>query len=291
VQGQAALGPRSGRSPARLGSAVLAEADAPVADASAHANGYSLHAGPVVPAGQRERLERVCRYVLRPPLAVERLHLTDDGRVQLSLRQPWRDGTTDLVFTPLEFLERLAVLVPRPRINLILYFGVLGARPAGRAEVTSRRQAPTAAHAATTEDVRPATDSSESDEPAGGCNRWWATLMEWTCGFYVLACPRCGGRRRRSRSSNRRSPSPMFPLASQAVSWTLRSRCILSVGCAACAGPPQGALRHAGSSQKRLRRYAALFPRIPVQKTCPPRGARPRMPASSTAYRDSETER
>jgi hypothetical protein len=63
-------------------------------------------------------------------VATDRLHLTDDGRVRLSFRHPWNDGTTGLVFTPLELLERLAVLVPRPRINLILYFGVLGARAA-----------------------------------------------------------------------------------------------------------------------------------------------------------------
>jgi len=63
-----------------------------------------------VPAGQRERLEQVCRYVLRPPVAIDRLYLTDDGRVRLSLRHPWSDGTTDLVLTPLELLDRLAVL-------------------------------------------------------------------------------------------------------------------------------------------------------------------------------------
>jgi len=63
---------------------------------------------------------------------------SDDGRVRLSLRQPWRDGTTELVFTPLELLERLAVLVPRPRINLLLYFGVLEARATARAQVAGR---------------------------------------------------------------------------------------------------------------------------------------------------------
>ena len=36
------------------------------------------------------------------------------------------DGTTHVVFDPLEFLGRLAVLVPRPRVNTILYYGVLG---------------------------------------------------------------------------------------------------------------------------------------------------------------------
>jgi hypothetical protein len=43
-------------------------------------------------------------------VAIDRLHLTNDGSVRLSLRYPWSDGTTDLVFTPLELLERLAVL-------------------------------------------------------------------------------------------------------------------------------------------------------------------------------------
>ena len=60
----------------------------------------ALHAALVVAAGQRERLERVCRYVLRAPVAVDRLHQTDDGQVRVSLREPWRDGTTDFLFDP-----------------------------------------------------------------------------------------------------------------------------------------------------------------------------------------------
>ena len=53
------------------------------------------------------------------------------GAGAVAARQPWRDGTTDVVFDPVEFLGRLAVLVPRPRINLILYYGVLGPRARG----------------------------------------------------------------------------------------------------------------------------------------------------------------
>ena len=45
-----------------------------------------------------------------------------------------------MVFDPLEFLGRLAVLVPRPRINLLLYHGVLGARATWRAEVVRHRR-------------------------------------------------------------------------------------------------------------------------------------------------------
>jgi hypothetical protein len=112
------------------------------------------------------------------------------------VRQTRRHGTTDLIFTPLELLERLAVLVPRPRINLVLYFGVLGARAAGRVEVTSRREILTADHAATTDAVTPAADSRAPGEPVGGRNRSWATLMQRTFGLDVLACPSCSGRLR-----------------------------------------------------------------------------------------------
>jgi hypothetical protein len=198
VQGVTALAPRSGRRPARLGPIVAAARAEPwVAEScAARGNGFSLHADLVVPAGQRERLERVCRYVLRPPVAIDRLHLTEDGRVRLSLRHPWSDGTTDLVFTPLELLERLAVLVPRPRINLILYFGVLGARAAARTEVVGHRGSRPAGQGAATDAVEHGAASGESAEFGGGCNRSWAGLMQRTFGLDVLACLRCGGRLR-----------------------------------------------------------------------------------------------
>jgi hypothetical protein len=81
-----------------------------------------------VPLRDRVRLERLCRYGLRPPVAADRLHLTADGHVVLDLRHRWVDGTSRLVFEPVELLQRLAALTPRARINLLLYYGVLGAR-------------------------------------------------------------------------------------------------------------------------------------------------------------------
>jgi hypothetical protein len=68
---------------------------------------------------------RLCRYALRPPIAHERLHLTPEGQVILDLRHRWADGTTSLVFKPLELLERLTSLTPWPRINLLLYVAAL----------------------------------------------------------------------------------------------------------------------------------------------------------------------
>ena len=45
------------------------------------------------------------------------------------------DGTTHLLFDPVELLERLAALIRRPRINLLLYHGVLAPRAAWRSLV------------------------------------------------------------------------------------------------------------------------------------------------------------
>jgi Putative transposase len=50
----------------------------------------------MTPAGHRDRLERLCRYALRPPLAQERLHITSEGEIWLTLRHRWADGTTHL---------------------------------------------------------------------------------------------------------------------------------------------------------------------------------------------------
>jgi hypothetical protein len=67
----------------------------------------------------------LCRYITRPALANERVQTNAAGQVVLKLKTPWRDGTTHLVMSPLEFMQRLAALVPRPRLHLIRFHGVL----------------------------------------------------------------------------------------------------------------------------------------------------------------------
>jgi hypothetical protein len=88
-------------------------------------DGFSLHAAVRVQAHERERLEQLCRYITRPALSDERVELNAAGQVELKLKTPWRDGTTHLVMSPLEFMQRLAALVPSPRLNLIRFHGVL----------------------------------------------------------------------------------------------------------------------------------------------------------------------
>ena len=80
--------------------------DAP--DLCADIDGFSLHAAVRVQAHNRRRLEQPCRFITRPALSDERVQLNAAGQVQLELETPWRDGTTHLVMSPLEFMQRLA---------------------------------------------------------------------------------------------------------------------------------------------------------------------------------------
>jgi hypothetical protein len=65
--------------------------------------------------------ERLCRYVSRPAIAAERLSLTPQGDVHFCLKTPYRDGTTHIVLEPLDFMARLAALVPPPRVHQTRY--------------------------------------------------------------------------------------------------------------------------------------------------------------------------
>ena len=70
---------------------------------------------PRVEATDRIRLEQLCRYVIRPPLAAGRLQILDAEPVAFDLKSIWSDGTYQIVLSPEELLEKLAALVPPPR--------------------------------------------------------------------------------------------------------------------------------------------------------------------------------
>ena len=71
-------------------------------------------------------------------LANERVQTNAARQVVLKLKTPWRDGTTHLVMSPLEFMQRLAALVPRPRLHLIRFHGVGAQRRDARAGIAAR---------------------------------------------------------------------------------------------------------------------------------------------------------
>ena len=124
--------------------------------------------------------------------------MTADGNVVLRLRRPWRDGTRAICFAPSELLEKLAVIIPRPRINLLLYHGAFA--PRGRChsggpvvvEAAPYRVAPPASGAAGAVPGAAAPPAAYV-RPAYVA---WAELLRRVFAIDVLACPDCGGRLR-----------------------------------------------------------------------------------------------
>ena len=105
-------------------------------------SGFSLHAGVVAEAWERQKLERLCRYISRPAVSEKRLSLMPSGNIRYQLKTPYSDGTTHVIFEPLDCMShilvlhplgeccranrlscrfviaKLAALVPKPRVNL-----------------------------------------------------------------------------------------------------------------------------------------------------------------------------
>ena len=77
--------------------------------------GFSLHAAVRCDANDRKALEQLWRYITRPALANDRVQCNAAGQVMLKQKAPWHDGTTQLAILPLEFMQHLAALMPRPR--------------------------------------------------------------------------------------------------------------------------------------------------------------------------------
>ena len=114
-----AVGPQQGRKVFTL--QTLPAYEEPCDAGVGKVAGLSLHAGVVARADQRQKLERLCRCISRPTIAEQRLSLTPNGRVRYQLQTPYRDGTTYVIFEPLDFIARLAALVPKPLLHLTTF--------------------------------------------------------------------------------------------------------------------------------------------------------------------------
>ncbi len=200
VQGRVALGPRAGARSLALGRDPEAEWVTSGGPRHAHVEGFDLHANVAVRGEDRERREQLCRYLLRPAVAQDRLRLTEDGRIVLELKRPWQDGTSHLVFEPLDLLARLAALTPRPRINLIIYHGVLAPNARVRAAVVAFGVPAAVTPAPNATDVSRETGipgEHGTAEPDAVRRGWtWAQLMRRAFDLDVQVCPNCGGRLR-----------------------------------------------------------------------------------------------
>ena len=174
-----AMGPRAGQKVLSLRS-LPSTGERLTPDLCANAHGFSLHAGLRCGAEQRKQLEHLCRYITRPALANERLKRNAAGQVVLQLKSAYRDGTTHVIMSPLQFMQRLAALVPRPRLHLIRFHGVLAPHAKLRAAIVPSAPEEAIVHAADHAHDRPARMS-------------WARLLKRVFDLDIERCSNCGG--------------------------------------------------------------------------------------------------
>ncbi len=115
---------------------------APASPLLVTAFGMQLHAAVTVDGRDRSRLERLCRYLLRPPFAQDAVQRTADGQVRVYFKKPTRAGATYAQMTPDTFLARLCALVPPPGAHTVRYYGVLAGHHALRARIIPRAEEP-----------------------------------------------------------------------------------------------------------------------------------------------------
>jgi hypothetical protein len=148
--------------------------------------GFSLHAGVSAKAVERDKLERLCRYISRPPVSTKRLSLTVEGNIRYKLKTPYRNGTTHVIFEPLDFMSKLAALVPVPRVNLIRYHGVFAPNSGHRADIIIKPRG---------KDVEIGEQALEVDEGKGKkrAAMTWAQCLKRAFKIDIEICEVCRG--------------------------------------------------------------------------------------------------
>jgi hypothetical protein len=106
------------------------------------------------------------------------------GQVRYRLKTPYRDGTTHIVLEPLDFVARLAALVPPPRVHLTRFHGVFAGHAALRAAITPAGRGPGARQGA----------AAPERTSANAVRMSWARRLKRVFGIEIEQCARCGGR-------------------------------------------------------------------------------------------------
>lgn len=152
--------------------------------------GFSLHAAVSAWSTNKARLEQLVRYTARPAVSEERLSEASNGDIHYKLKNPWTDGTTGVVFSPLEFLEKLSALVPPPRIHLTRFHGILAPHSKFR-----KRVVPQIVEEKIEEDDGQEKSLEVQDEDSGLKQKRisWAKLLSRVFALDMDNCHHCGG--------------------------------------------------------------------------------------------------
>jgi hypothetical protein len=159
--------------------------------------GMQLHAATTVDGRDRKQLERLCRYMLRPPFAHDAVEALQGGRVRVHFKAPWRSGAAHADMSPDKFLARLCGLVPPPGFHMTRYFGVFANRHHLRARIIPPAVVPAPEQRLT---LRLAgADDDDDDAPVAAprpSRIGWAKLLARVFALDVTICRKCDGRMR-----------------------------------------------------------------------------------------------
>ncbi len=187
VQSRIAMGERKGQRVRRMGTAEFTDFKAELkGPLCAVTRGFSLHAEVYCAPWKRDKLEKLCRYITRPAVSEERLSLRPSGDIALKLKTQYSDGTSHLLFSGLEFVEKLAALVPPPRIHLTRFFGCLAPHAKIRSAIVPKK-------AEVSE--QPATSETEADDQKTRKKTRrmsWAELLARVFAIDMKHCLNCG---------------------------------------------------------------------------------------------------
>ncbi len=175
VQSRIGLGERAGLKVRRVGSEYSIGNAYLVSTRCALSDGFSLHANVQIKRDEKNLLEKLCRYTARPPIALERMSETPEGKILYKLKTRYSDGTTHILFDPIELVEKVVALIPPPRANLLRYHGLLAPNSKMRAKIIPKQ-------AGKKEKVEYAEQSK------------WAQLLKRSFAIDILKCSQCGGK-------------------------------------------------------------------------------------------------
>ena len=189
-----AIGPHSGSRTLTLHNPLFIRTAKPAKAYTADRDGFSLNAAVSCQSYQRERLERLCRYVTRPAICLERLTIRADGQIQYELKNPFSDGTTHILFSPLDFLSKLAALVPRPRRNLVRYHGVFAPNAKIRKLIVPKNNKRLVKKVENKgDDKKHKVDEEAASRDELVAPLTWAQRLMRVFNIDITLCPLCGG--------------------------------------------------------------------------------------------------
>ena len=185
IANRSGFGERRGKGIRRFGAKNIEFDPEGVNPYSVNIEGFSLNAQVFIAGSDRKKLEKLIRYMARGPLATERLTESFPNQLLYKMKSRWRDGTTHVSFSPLDFIARLVALIPPPRVHMIRYSGCFAPNFKDRRFIVKNASVPKRG-SKVCNDVLPEKIRNERLR--------WAEMLKRVFEIDVTVCPKCAGR-------------------------------------------------------------------------------------------------